>query len=138
MSKFDKNLISILEKIYALEYICQNGITKALQDVYGKREVIFSLLGALHNELIEKIGTKDTKNQIMGKFDALDIKGLKGLRNFIAHDYEGVNLSIIEDTLRYDIGKLKKIIENNFPNTVPLAQEKFKQNLHSKPSASKD
>lgn len=134
MSKFDRHLISILEKIYAIEYLCEEGITKALKDVYGKREAIFSLLGALHNELVDKIAKKDTDGKIIKKFDILDIKGLKGVRNFIAHDYEGVNLSIIEDVLRYDIEKIKNIVEENFPNLIILAKNKFHENLKLKNS----
>ena len=34
------------------------------------------------------------------------------LRNFIAHDYEGVNKMIIEDIIRTQLPKLKQIILN--------------------------
>lgn len=137
MSEFDKNLISILEKIYAIEYICKDGIIQALKDIYGKREAIFSLLGAIHNELIDKIAKKDKSNEIIEKFDTMDIKGLKGIRNFIAHDYEGVNLAIIEDTIRFDISKMKQVIKTNFPHIVPFAKEKFEQNIKLKLSSKK-
>ncbi len=39
--------------------------------------------------------------------DKLPIKGTYDVRNFIAHDYEGINKAIIEDIIREHIPKLK-------------------------------
>ena len=39
-----------------------------------------------------------------------DIKGAYAVRNFIAHDYEGVDLAFIENILRFKIQELKKDI----------------------------
>ena len=58
----------------------------------------------------------------MGKFDNQykdlkqnDIKGAYNVKNFIAHDYEEINIATIEDTIRTYISKLemslKKIIK---------------------------
>ncbi len=44
-------------------------------------------------------------------FDTEDIKGAYNVRNFIAHDYEGVNKSIIESIIREHVPKLKATIE---------------------------
>lgn len=42
--------------------------------------------------------------------EKLPIKGTYDVRNFIAHDYEGVNKMIIEDIIRTQLPKLKQII----------------------------
>jgi uncharacterized protein with HEPN domain len=42
--------------------------------------------------------------------EKLPIKGTYDVRNFIAHDYEGVNKVIIEDIIRIQLPKLKQII----------------------------
>jgi uncharacterized protein with HEPN domain len=55
----------------------------------------------------------ETLNKIQGKYielDDEDIRGAYSVRNFIAHDYDGVRLEIIEDILRYNIEKLEKSI----------------------------
>jgi uncharacterized protein with HEPN domain len=46
----------------------------------------------------------------LSKFDKKDIRGALAVRNFIAHDYEGVNLAIVEDVLRTYLPKIKHII----------------------------
>ncbi|HIP46674.1 MAG TPA: DUF86 domain-containing protein [Campylobacterales bacterium] len=42
----------------------------------------------------------------------LPIKGAYNVRNFIAHDYEGINKVIIEDVIRTFIPELRLIIIN--------------------------
>ena len=42
----------------------------------------------------------------------LPIKGAYDVRNFIAHDYEGVNKAIIENIIRDFLPELKYLIEN--------------------------
>ena len=37
--------------------------------------------------------------EILSKFDKEDIRGAFAVRNFIAHDYEGVDLYIVEDVI---------------------------------------
>ena len=44
--------------------------------------------------------------------EKLPIKGTYDVRNFIAHDYEGVNKMIIEDIIRTQLPKLKQTILN--------------------------
>ncbi len=38
--------------------------------------------------------------EVLSHFDKEDIKGSYELRNFIAHDYEGVDFGIVEDVIR--------------------------------------
>ena len=43
----------------------------------------------------------------LDKFDKDDLKDLYDVRTYIAHDYEGVNLSIIEWIIRFGLPKFK-------------------------------
>lgn len=47
---------------------------------------------------------------ILSHFDNEDVRGAINTRNFIAHDYEGINLPIIEFIIRERLPVLKKII----------------------------
>ncbi len=52
----------------------------------------------------------ETLNKIKGNYPVLnedDIKGAYNVRNFIAHDYDGIRKSVIEDILRYHLSQLK-------------------------------
>ena len=55
--------------------------------------------------------------ELLSYFEKEDIKGSYELRNFIAHDYEGVDLYIVEDVIngRLEIiqKSVKKILEIN-------------------------
>lgn len=55
----------------------------------------------------------ETLNKLENNYDELqkeDIKGSYDVRNFIAHDYEGVNKSLIEGIIRFHLPKLKEVI----------------------------
>ena len=52
----------------------------------------------------------DMNFELLAKFDKEDIRGALAIRNFIAHDYEGINMAIIEDVLRKYLPKLKRTI----------------------------
>ncbi|MEA3554550.1 MAG: hypothetical protein U9R39_09190 [Campylobacterota bacterium] len=44
---------------------------------------------------------------ILKNFDKEDLKGLYDVRTYIAHDYEGINLAIIEWIIRFGLSKFK-------------------------------
>ncbi len=48
--------------------------------------------------------------EILSIFDKEDIKGSYELRNFIAHDYEGVDLYIVEDVIEQRLPVIKERI----------------------------
>lgn len=48
---------------------------------------------------------------LLSHFDPRDLRGLNAVRNFIAHDYDSVDDTIIEDVLRENFPTLKKVIE---------------------------
>jgi len=89
-----------------------NGIVKALKDLEGQPAILMLLVACA--EQFNKLKKENAK--ILEIFDESDIKGIIDVRNFIAHDYDGINLSIIEDGLRYEIPKIiktiKKVLEN--------------------------
>ena len=45
---------------------------------------------------------------MLAAFDGQDVKGMYDVRTFIAHDYEGANLAIIEWIIRNGLPKFKQ------------------------------
>ena len=85
----------ILIKIDYILDICNIGIVKTLEDERTTRPAIMMHLTSIA-EQFSKI--KDSK--LLSNFDDEDVKGAINTRNFIAHDYEGINLPIIEFIIR--------------------------------------
>jgi uncharacterized protein with HEPN domain len=57
----------------------------------------------------------ETLNKLNNNYEQLDkndIKGAYDVRNFIAHDYMGVDLGLIEYVLRDKIPILKTVVQN--------------------------
>ena len=60
------------------------------------------------------MSNKSDIQKLESRYKTLDLKDIKGaydIRNFIAHDYEGINLSIIENVIRDYLPKIKKVIQ---------------------------
>ena len=49
--------------------------------------------------------------EILAYFEKQDIKGSYELRNFIAHNYEGVDLYIVEEVIKQRLPVIKQSIE---------------------------
>ncbi len=49
---------------------------------------------------------------LLSRFEKEDIRGAFAVRNFIAHDYEGVNMALIEGVIRSYLPKIKHVIES--------------------------
>ena len=99
-----KRIKFILEKIEDIESFINkfNSIVSLLDDKMGFDAALMSLL---------QIG--ETLNKLENEYETIDkndIKGAYDVRNFIAHDYEGVNKSLIEAILRHHIPKLKETL----------------------------
>ena len=103
-------LKSIHTKINTIYTIIErhDGIVKALDDIEGQPAILMLLIA------IAEQFNKLQKNQsiILNNFDEKDLKGIASVRNFIAHDYDGVRLGIIEDTLRYKLPHTLDIVNN--------------------------
>ena len=102
---------SINKKLHSIFTIINRhgSIIKALEDEDEGQPAILMLLVA-SAEQFNKLYKKDSN--ILENFDEIDLKGIISLRNFIAHDYDGINLSIIENSLRYGIPELLQITED--------------------------
>jgi len=103
-------LVSIKKKIEAIYIIIDRHqtITSALQDIEGQPAILMLLVAI--SEQFSKLSQK--KSMLLSHFHPDDIKGLVSVRNYIAHDYDGVNLSIIEDDLRENMPKILTIINH--------------------------
>jgi len=98
----------ILEKIDYIDQIVQNSgsITKALEDSITQRPAILMHLTAIA-EQFNKL-KKEHADDILSAFDVDDVKGMYDVRTYIAHDYEGVNLAIVEWIIRNGLPKFKE------------------------------
>ena len=96
-----KFIIKMIESIqtYINKY---NAISIMLKDDMAFNATLLCLL---------QIG--ETLNKIKNNYEILnqdDIKGAYDVRNFIAHDYDGIRKSVIENILRYHLTELKNNI----------------------------
>jgi uncharacterized protein with HEPN domain len=98
----------IIEKIEYIEEIVKNNgnISTALEDLVTSRPAILMHLTAIAEQFNKLKQTHS--DEILNEFDKDDLKGLYDVRTYIAHDYEGVNLSIIEWIIRFGLPKFKE------------------------------
>lgn len=108
-TKINERLILINDKIEKIFEICENGIVAALDDETLKRPAILMHLVACNEQLQKIQDSGDMK--ALSIFTPENIRGLRGVRNATAHDYEGVNLSIIEDVIRDYLPSIKTNID---------------------------
>jgi len=103
------------KKINFIETICQEdgSITNALLDEKRSRASILMHLTSIA-EQFNKLA-EDAEFDILSQFDKSDLRGSYDVRNYIAHDYEGVNLSVIEHIIRDKLPRIKVIVGNILP-----------------------
>ena len=94
----------ILEMIEDIEYTIKENasLSKALENRIGKHALLMCLMQI--GESLNKIQDESLKKE-------LPIKGAYDVRNFIAHDYQGVDLDLLENILRHLIPELKMTIQ---------------------------
>jgi uncharacterized protein with HEPN domain len=111
MSKAISRVQNIKKKIeFINDMILEaGGIVQALEDEKKYRAAILMHLTSIA-EQFDKL-SKDGEFSILENFDKRDIKGSYDVRNFIAHDYDGVNLSVIEDTIRKRLPIIKSVTD---------------------------
>ena len=99
----------VLKMIENIEVIVKRhkGIVNALNDESEGQLALMMCLEQI-GETMKKLRTPS----VLEHFDAVDIKGAYDVRLFIAHDYEGVNLALIERILREKIPIFKERIIN--------------------------
>jgi len=84
-------------------------IYKALEDEQNSRAAILMHLTSIAEQFDKLLHNGEL--EVLGFFEKEDIKGSYELRNFIAHDYEGVDLYIIEDVIKYRLSIIQKSIQ---------------------------
>lgn len=110
MSKVINRLNTILRKIEFIQNIVKNndGIISALEDEENSRASIMMHLTSIA-EQFDKL-SKDGEFDTLSLFDKNDLKGSYDIRNYIVHDYEGLNLSVIEVVIREKLPNMQKVI----------------------------
>ncbi len=109
MSKDIRRITTIIEKISHIQNIISNfdnKISKALEDEEIYRPAILMHFMAIA-EQFDKL--KKENSSLLKYFAVEDLKGIYDTRTFIAHDYEGVNLAIIETAIRYGLPELLRV-----------------------------
>jgi len=105
MSKSKRRIEIIYKKIEFIQSICKKAgsISVALEDEETRRASILMHLTSIA-EQFNKLKKED-------EIDTKDIKGSYDVRIYIAYDYEGVNLLVIEQVIREKLPKLETTIE---------------------------
>jgi uncharacterized protein with HEPN domain len=107
----------IKKKIQFIEAIIaeKGSISLALEDEQNSRASLLMHLTSI-SEQFDKL-LHNGELDVLGYFEKQDIKGSYELRNFIAHDYEGVDLYIVEDVILQRLPIIKnsvlKILEKS-------------------------
>jgi len=94
----------ILEMIERVEIIVKrhNGVVNALRDIEGEMAILMAI--AQIGESLKKL-----PDELLEKYDLLeDKRGAYYTRNYIVHDYEGVNLAFVENIVRKYLPSLKE------------------------------
>ena len=102
----------VLHKIQSIELLVdeyEGKISLALEDELKTKPAILMHLIAIA-EQINKL-KNDNEFKVLENFSKDDLKGLNDVRNFIAHDYEGVDMYIIETAIRFGLPSLKKSVQ---------------------------
>jgi uncharacterized protein with HEPN domain len=101
---------TIEKKINFIESIVKEkgSISKALEDEQNSRASILMHLTSIA-EQFDKL-MQHGEIEILSHFQKQDIKGSYDLRNFIAHNYEGVDLYIVEDVIEQRLPIMKKSV----------------------------
>ena len=73
-------------------------VHQALEDEAKGRAAILMHLTSIAEQFDKLLHNGEL--EVLSHFDKQDIKGSYDLRNFIAHDYEGVDLFIVEDVVK--------------------------------------
>ena len=101
----------IYKKIYFIDSIVKEkgSISLALEDEQNSRASILMHLTSIAEQFDKLLHNGEL--EILGYFEKQDIKGSYELRNFIAHNYEGVDLYIVEEVIKQRLPIIKQSIE---------------------------
>ncbi len=99
------------KKIGFIENIIRNrgSIINALEDEENSRASILMHLTSIAEQFDKLLHNGEL--EILSNFEKQDIKGSYELRNFIAHDYEGIDLYILENVIEERLPVIKQGIK---------------------------
>ena len=75
----------------------KGSVIQALEDEQNSRASIFMHLTSISEQFDRLLHSGEL--DLLSNFEKQDIKGSYELRNFIAHDYEGIDFHIVEDVI---------------------------------------
>ena len=107
--------IRVIEKKidFILTIVAEKGsVIEALEDEQNSRASILMHLTSIAEQFDKLLHNGEL--ELLAYFDKQDIKGSYELRNFIAHDYEGVDFYIIEDVINERLKVIKKSVREIF------------------------
>ena len=87
----------------------KGSISLALEDEQNTRASILMHLTSIAEQFDKLLHNGEL--EVLTYFSKEDIKGSYELRNFIAHDYEGVDLYIVEDVIRERLPVMQESVE---------------------------
>jgi len=98
--KATERILLIKRKIEFIQNISKEkgSIVNALEDEQNARAAILMHLTAIAEQFDKLLHNGEL--EILSHFDKQDIKGSYELRNFIAHDYDGVDFYIVEKVIK--------------------------------------
>lgn len=111
MSDDVKRLGDISKRINSINKICEKygGIYEALENFEEAQPAIMMHL-IVCNENIDKLMYSD-EIDIKSILSQKELRGIKAIRNIAAHDYEGLDFSIIHDVVKYYLPSIKTNID---------------------------
>jgi len=99
---------TITKKIHFIENIVQEkgSVIEALEDEQSARAAILMHLTAIAEQFDKLLHSGEL--EILKHFEKQDIKGSYELRNFIAHDYEGIDFHVVEEVIKQRLPVIAK------------------------------
>lgn len=128
MSKAIRRLETAIEKIEAIEQICSiKGVTKALEDESILKPAIMKHFDVIHQQF--KKLERDQEYKVLSKFDKVELRGVRDMRNISSHDYDNIQNEIVEETIRKDLPKLKESIQEVLKETKKELCKNLEKNI---------
>jgi uncharacterized protein with HEPN domain len=104
--------IKVIEKkIHFIEAIVEEkgSVVLALEDEQNSRASIMMHLTSIAEQFDKLLHNGEL--EVLSYFEKEDIKGSYDLRNFIAYDYEGVDLHIVEEVIKSRLPVIKSNVQ---------------------------
>ncbi len=84
----------------------KGSVIQALEDEQNARASILMHLTSITEQFDKLLHSGEL--DVLSHFEKQDIKGSYELRNFIAHDYEGIDFHIVEDVILERLPEIQK------------------------------